>query len=379
MTQTVRVRIAIVGTTASGKSALGERIAQELANRGKAAEIVSADSMCVYRGMDVGTAKPTEADQQRWVTHGIDLVNPDEEFSVAQFQRYALAVLKAIEGRGAVAILVGGTGLYVDAVVNNLTLPGQFPEIKLALGEELGSGVPIEDLYARLVALDPDAAAKMEPNNERRILRALEVCMGSGRRFSSFGPGLVAAAASDASESAVSAEGWILCGPIWPRPELRQRISQRFSQQLVDGFVDEAARVLETYGENRSKTARQALGYRELWDHLGGNCSLSDAIDRAVLRTGQFAVRQERWFRRDPRIQWINGEALESPIRLAGWKGRSGGTRSGAETGPASKKESQAFDRPSLGDTLSAREASGEAEVSRIVNLALSREVLRHD
>jgi tRNA dimethylallyltransferase len=351
MTQTVQVRIAIVGTTASGKSALGERVAQELANRGRAAEIVSADSMCVYRGMDVGTAKPTKADQQRWATHGIDLVNPDEEFSVAQFQRYALGVLKDIEARGAVAILVGGTGLYVDAVVNNLTMPPQFPEIKLALSDELGSGTPIEDLYARLAVLDPDAAVKMEPNNERRIIRALEVCIGSGRRFSSFGPGLVAAAVSGASESTVSAEGWIVCGPIWPRPELRQRIAQRFSQQLVDGFVDEAAQVLETYGETRSKTARQALGYRELWDHLGGNCSLSDAVDRAILRTGQFAVRQERWFRRDRRIQWINGEALEPP----------------------------AFDRPSLVDALSPSEASGEAEVSRIVNLALSREVLRHD
>jgi tRNA dimethylallyltransferase len=361
MTQTIGVRIAIVGTTASGKSALGERIAQELNNRGQAAEIVSADSMCVYRGMDVGTAKPTKADQQRWPTHGIDLVDPDQEFSVAQFQRYAMAVLKDIEARGAVAILVGGTGLYVDAVVNNLTMPPQFPEIKQSLNDELALGTPIEQLYARLVSLDPDAAARMEPNNERRIIRALEVCVGSGRRFSSFGPGLVAAASgagaahtsntpdvSGASGvsgvSGPASPGWILCGPTWARPELRQRIAQRFSRQLVDGFVEEAANVLATYGEARSKTARQALGYRELWEHLGGDCSLQAAIDRAILRTGQFAVRQERWFRRDPRIHWIQGEMLDP----------------------------RGLDQVSSADTESATEAAGRREVAQIVDAALS-------
>ena len=362
MTQTGRVRIAIVGTTASGKSALGERIALELHNRGRAAEIVSADSMCVYRGMDVGTAKPTKAEQERWPTHGIDLVDPNQEFSVAEFQRYAMAVLADIEGRGAIAILVGGTGLYVDAVVNNLTMPPQFPEIKRLLIDELASGIPIEKLYARLVEVDPDAAAKMEPNNERRIIRALEVCVGSGRRFSSFGPGLVAAAsgAGVALTSGVpgvpgapglASPGWLLCGPTWARPELRQRIAQRFLRQLVDGFVEEAAMLLETYGEARSKTARQALGYRELWEHLGGDCSLPEAIDRAILRTGQFAVRQERWFRRDPRIHWIQGETLEP-------------------TG---------FEQVSGVDSTSATEASGCAEVSQIVNLALTQEVVRHD
>ncbi len=319
MTQTVGVRIAIVGTTASGKSALGERVAAELAQRGRVAEIISADSMCVYRGMDVGTAKPSKEDQKRWPTHGIDLVNPDEEFSVAEFQRYAMNVLGEIEARGAVPILVGGTGLYIDAVVNELTMPPRFPEIKQALADEVATGVPLEHLYARLANLDPDAASKMEPNNERRILRALEVCLGSGRRFSSFGPGLVAAASTASnqptapgSEPAVlSKPGWVICGPTWPRPQLRDRIAQRFAQQLVDGFVEEAASVLGRYGETRSKTARQALGYRELWGHLGGECSLEEAVDRAILRTGQFAVRQERWFRRDQRIRWIPGQSLE--------------------------------------------------------------------
>ena len=355
------VRIAIVGTTASGKSALGERIARELHSRGRAAEIVSADSMCVYRGMDVGTAKPTKADQRRWPTHGIDLVDPDQEFSVAQFQRYAVAVLKDIEARGAVAILVGGTGLYVDAVVNNLTMPPQFPEIKRSLNDELASGTPIENLYARLVGLDPGAAARMEPNNERRIIRALEVCVGSGRRFSSFGPGLVAAASgvgfADSSGAfgstsasnpsgvpVLASPGWLLCGPTWARPELRERIAQRFSQQLVDGFVEEAANVLATYGEARSKTARQALGYRELWEHLGGDCSLPAAIDRAILRTGQLAVRQERWFRRDPRIHWIQGEMLEP----------------------------RGFDHVPRADTESTTEVAGRREVAQIVDLALS-------
>ena len=339
MAQTVGVRIAIVGTTASGKSALAERIATNLGVRGRAAEIVSADSMCVYRGMDIGTAKPTPADQRQWPTHGIDLVDPNQEFSVAEFQRYALGVLREIEQRGAVAILVGGTGLYLDAVVNELTMPPQFPVIKQALIDELANGVRAQELHARLVVLDPEAATKMEANNERRIVRALEVCLGSGRPFSSFGPGLVAAqgfvgprVASDnvdqlrergevgkgaglaplASPAGSSGSGasWVLCGPTWARQVLRQRIADRFSQQLVDGFVDEARRILDQFGETRSKTARQALGYRELWSHLEGECSLEEAVERAILRTGQFAVRQERWFRRDPRINWISGEAL---------------------------------------------------------------------
>jgi tRNA dimethylallyltransferase len=334
------VRIAIVGTTASGKSALGEHIAERLGDRGRAAEIISADSMCVYRGMDIGTAKPSAQDQQRWPTHGIDLVNPDEEYSVAEFQRYALRVIAEIESRGAVPILVGGTGLYHDAVVNELTMPAQFPETKQALLDELASGTPLSDLYARLLRLDPDAAQKMEPNNERRIVRALEVCLGSGRPFSSFGPGLVAAASrpqpGDLGDSAADQASrepletapslkvsnadarWVICGPIWPRPELRERITQRFNQQLLDGFIEEAAHLLDRYGESRSKTARQALGYRELWAHLCGEGSLTEAIESAILRTRQFAVRQERWFRRDPRVIWLpnSSEPLSSGVVL---------------------------------------------------------------
>jgi tRNA dimethylallyltransferase len=344
MAQTGEVRIAIVGTTASGKSALSERIAAELGKHGRAAEIVSADSMCVYQGMDVGTAKPTKADQQRWPTHGIDLANPNEEFSVAEFQSYAMKTLAEIEQRGAVPILVGGTGLYIDAVVNELTMPPRFPEIKSTLLEELRAGTPILDFYARLVALDPEAAAKMESNNERRIVRALEVCVGSGRRFSSFGPGLVAAAGARTpaiagelnsfsdQETAAAPQRWTIWGPIWPRPELRLRIAQRFAQQLLDGFVEEAAEVLERYGESRSKTARQALGYRELWAHLSGECSREEAIEQAILRTGQFAVRQERWFRRDPRINWIPGYKLEpsQPVQPS-----QADKESGAASGPA--------------------------------------------
>ena len=373
LTQTVGVRIAIVGTTASGKSALSERIAAELNNRGRSAEIVSADSMCVYRGMDVGTAKPSKQDQQRWPTHGIDLVNPNEEFSVAEYQRYAMKVLREIEGRGAVPILVGGTGLYVDAVVNELTMPPQFPEIKTALSEELRSGTPIFELYARLVTLDPDAAVKMESNNERRIVRALEVCVGSGRRFSSFGPGLVAAAgatqaAMPGSDLAPVVQGtssepsWVICGPIWPRPQLRERIAQRFSEQLSDGFVEEAASVLSRFGETRSKTARQALGYRELWAHLGGECSLSEAIDRAILRTGQFAVRQERWFRRDQRINWIPCQGLDP--EHSGRTGQVDGQAVGKVEGQAEGQGASCFEN--LG------EAPNDVEVSRIVNLVLS-------
>jgi tRNA dimethylallyltransferase len=383
MAQTMKVRIAIVGTTASGKSALSEQIAAELAKQGRAAEIISADSMCVYRGMDVGTAKPTKSDQQRWPTHGIDLVNPNEEFSVAEFQSYAMKTLAEIEQRGAVPILVGGTGLYIDAVVNQLTMPPQFPEIKSALIEELRAGTSILDLYARLLALDPDAAAKMESNNERRIIRALEVCVGSGRRFSSFGPGLVAAAeartpteagellSSSDPEATSAAPRWTLCGPIWPRPELRLRIAQRFAQQLLDGFVEEAAEVLDRYGESRSKTARQALGYRELWAHLLGECSREEAIKQAILRTGQFAVRQERWFRRDPRINWIPGQALEPGN--SGHEETEPGSRSGqAETEGEAEAETEVETAAgtAFGIDPAPRRGNGDG-VTRLVNLVL--------
>lgn len=255
--------------------------------------------MTVYRGMDIGTAKSTASEQSAFVHHGINLVDPDTDFSVAEFQRYANGVLASIESRRATAVLVGGTGLYVDAVVNGFTLPGQFPEVRAELDRQLTSE-GITGLYARLVILDPVAAVRMQANNDRRILRALEVCVGSGRPFSSFGPGL--------QETRLTAHPLVMVAIAWPRAELRRRIETRFARQLADGFLDEAEAIRAAFGDRLSRTARQALGYRELWAYLDGDSSLNEAVELAITRTRQFAVRQERWFKRDPRIRWLTPE-----------------------------------------------------------------------
>jgi tRNA dimethylallyltransferase len=185
--------------------------------------------------------------------------------------------------------LVGGTGLYLRAIVDGLSIPGRFPEV----AEELG-GTATTALHDRLRELDPVAAARVEPGNRRRIVRALEVTMGSGRPFSSYGPGL----------EAYPPTGFRLVGVALPAGVVSARIAARYDQQLADGFLDE---VRDLAGRDRglSRTAGQALGYRELLAHLRGDCALDEAVDHAVRRTRQFARRQRAWFRRDPRIEWF--------------------------------------------------------------------------
>ena len=280
-----------MGPTASGKSALALEVARRLGD----VELVSADSMQVYRGMDVGTAKATEAEQAEIPHHLLDVANPDEDFSVARFQSATAEALAAIEARGHRALVVGGTGLYVQAVVDALALPGEWPELKA----ELEVHAP-EELYRRLLDSDPVAAARIEPGNTRRLVRALEVTIGSGRPFSSFGPGL----------GAYPSTRFRLAGVWLPRQVLAERIATRYRDQLAAGFVDEVRRLRG----RMSRTARQALGYKELLDHLAGACTLDEAVDRAVVRTRQFARRQRAWFRRDPRITWMG--ASRNPLEL---------------------------------------------------------------
>ncbi|CAB4885780.1 unannotated protein [freshwater metagenome] len=254
-------------------------------------EIVAVDAMQVYRDMDIGTAKPTAADQRAVPHHCIDLVEPGEVFTVAEFQRCARTALSDIAGRGHTAMLVAGTGMYLTAVIDNLTLPGEWPEIRLRLEAETN----IDALFGQLTALDPSAAAKIEPGNQRRIVRALEVCLGSGRPFSSFGPGTSAYPPIDT----------VQIGLRWPRDLLTERIAQRVRQMMDQGLLAEVQGLLDRPG-GLSRTARQALGYRELIAVLEGSCTIDAAVTEIILRTRQFAVRQERWFRRDPRVQWVD-------------------------------------------------------------------------
>lgn len=288
-------RLAIIGPTASGKSS----VALELCRRIGDAEIVSIDAMQVYRGMDIGTATPSAAERTEIRHHLIDLVEPTSEFTVAQFQAAYVEALADIDRRSKRAVLVGGTGLYLRAVTDGLTLPGQWPDIRTRLEHEAAAVGP-EVLHERLRERDPLAASRMEPTNVRRIVRALEVVEGSGRPFSEFGPGFDSYMESDV----------VQVGIRWPREVLASRIEARVRSMIEAGWVDEVRALVADAGSvPLSRTAAQALGYKELIEHVQGRLSLAAAVDMIVLRTRQFAVRQERWFRRDPRIRWFDVES----------------------------------------------------------------------
>jgi tRNA dimethylallyltransferase len=285
--------LVILGATASGKSELALGVADLI----EGVELISIDSMQIYRGMNVGTATPTAEEQARARHHLIDLVEPTEMFSVGEFQRLARSALAEIRARDGVPVLVGGTGLYLRAVIDDLEIPDRYPSIR----EELEQEPDVVALHTRLSELDPTAASRMEPGNRRRIIRALEVTIGSGRPFSSFGPGLETYAEMPFVQVALR----------WPRETLHERIAARYERQLSDGFVEEV-RGLADLG--LSRTAAHALGYREVLRHLDGECSLAEAMNDAIIRTRQFARRQHSWFRRDPRIRWVDMPATAGDL-----------------------------------------------------------------
>lgn len=292
-----RSPIVIVGPTACGKSSLG----LELAQRTPGAEIVSADAKAVYAHMDIGTAKVTAAEQALVPHHLINMVQPTEDYTVTLFAEHVKAVMADLRARNAPAILVGGTGLYMQAVVDGFTIPPAFPEIK----EELEADPETEKMWLRLKTLDPEAAAKMEKNNHRRVVRALEVCLGTGRKFSSYGPGVDAYPPTD----------FCLVGLEIDRGVMDRRIDARYEAQMEAGFLDEVAAL----PSELSRTAAQALGYRELLDHIAGNLTLEEALDLARARTKKFARRQQRWFRRDPRIKWFSALAPDLVDQVETW------------------------------------------------------------
>ncbi len=292
--------LVLVGPTASGKSA----IALEAAGTLRDVEIVSVDSMQVYRGMDIGTAKPTARERAAVPHHLIDVADPDEEWSVARFQAAARAAVDDITGRGRRALLVGGTGLYVQAVVDPLTFPPQDLVVRAELADAACTDDGLASAYAELAQLDPVAAARIEPGNTRRIVRALEVIRLTGDPFSSFGPGL--------QTYGDTVFPVVMAGIEIPIPVLDARIEARFARMREAGLVEEARRLAAHGGLSRS--ARQAIGYKEVLAYLEGDTSLDAALDEAVRRTKRFARRQVRWFRRDPRITWL--QAGENPCDL---------------------------------------------------------------
>jgi tRNA dimethylallyltransferase len=285
--------LAIVGPTASGKSGLAFALARELGD----VEIVSLDSMQVYRGMDIGTAKPSGAERAAVVHHLVDVADPDDDWSVARTQAGAREALRDIEARGRRALLVGGTGLYVRSVVDDLRIPGEDParraELEVATEEVEG----LRTAFRELQHLDPVAASRIEPLNRRRIIRALEVIHLTGRPFSSFGPGV-----DHFGPPAVAVQ---MIGLWLPRAGHAQRIANRVDAMRAAGLVDEV-RALASAPGGLSRSAGQAIGYREVLAYLRGDVpALESALDLVVRRTRAFARRQRMWFRRDPRITWL--------------------------------------------------------------------------
>ncbi|RBM11115.1 tRNA (adenosine(37)-N6)-dimethylallyltransferase MiaA [Streptomyces sp. PT12] len=283
--------VAVVGPTAAGKSDLGVALARRLGG-----EVVNADSMQLYRGMDIGTAKLTPAERGGVPHHLLDIWDVTRTASVAEYQRLARERIDALLAAGRVPVLVGGSGLYVRGAIDTLDFPGTDPAVRARLEEELerlGSGA----LHARLAEADPPAARAILPSNGRRIVRALEVIEITGEPFTARLPGA-------ADERSVYPTLQIGVGV--ERPELDARIAERVDLMWRAGLVEEV-RSLERAGLREGRTASRALGYQQILAALAGECGQEEAREETVRATRRFARRQESWFRRDPRVRWLSG------------------------------------------------------------------------
>lgn len=301
--------VAVVGPTAAGKSDLGLALAQALDG-----EVVNADAMQLYRGLDVGTAKLTVAERQGVPHHLLDVLDVTDTASVAAYQREARAVVESLRAQGRTPVLVGGSGLYVQAVVDDLEFPGTDPDLRARFEAELaeqGSGA----LHARLAELDPAAAAAVLPSNGRRIVRALEVIALTGRPFTATMP-RIGAPRYDA----------VLLGVDRDVAELDERIATRVEAMVAGGLVDET-RALAGRGLREGRTAARALGYQQVLEALdaaGGDdrtldaAAITDAAARTVVATRRFVRRQRSWFRRDHRIHWFDGAAPDLAEQAVG-------------------------------------------------------------
>ncbi|CAM5603024.1 MULTISPECIES: tRNA (adenosine(37)-N6)-dimethylallyltransferase MiaA [Streptomyces] len=284
--------IAVVGPTAAGKSDLGVALARHLGG-----EVVNADSMQLYRGMDIGTAKLTVPERQGVPHHLLDIWDVTRAANVAEYQRLARAEIDRLLAEGRTPVLVGGSGLYVRGAIDALDFPGTDPEVRARLEAELaeqGSGA----LHARLAAADPEAARAILASNGRRIVRALEVIEITGRPFTANLPGHEAVYDT------------VQIGVDVARPELDERIARRVDRMWDEGLVDEVRR-LEGEGLREGRTASRALGYQQVLAQLAGECTEQEARNETVRATKRFARRQDSWFRRDPRVHWLSGAAAD--------------------------------------------------------------------
>lgn len=292
--------VAVVGATAAGKSGLSLDLAERLDG-----EIVNTDAMAVYRGMDIGTAKLPEYERRGIPHHLLDLLDVTEPLTVAEFQSRARAVVAEIRGRGRTAVLVGGSALYTRAVLDRFEFPGTDPAVRRELEAELDRvGAPA--LHTRLAEADPDAAARILPDNGRRIVRALEVVRITDRPFSAQLP-----------EHEYVDPHSIQIGIDIDRPTLDPRIEQRVRAMFEAGFVDEVRRLLDA-GLADGRTARTAIGYREVASFLAGETSLDEAIEQTTTATRRFSRRQDSWFRKDPRVIWVGWDDPDRVDRAEG-------------------------------------------------------------
>ncbi|HET9871261.1 MAG TPA: tRNA (adenosine(37)-N6)-dimethylallyltransferase MiaA [Propionibacteriaceae bacterium] len=284
--------VVLVGPTAVGKSALALAVASRLGSTGVPAEIVNADSMLVYRGMDIGTAKPSLAERAGVPHHLLDILDITDTATVAEFQRLARAAIADCRHRSVVPILVGGSALYVRAIVDDFEFPGTDPALRAQLEAELAA-VGAERMHARLASGDPGAAAQIEPANGRRIVRAMEVGLLTGKPYNAQLP-----------SRTYRLPGVTQIGLDLDRPSLDIRIAQRVQRMWAEGFVDEVRR-LAAAGLRQGVTASRALGYRQVLQFLDGQISEEQAQDLTISATRRFARRQDSWFRKDERIRWL--------------------------------------------------------------------------
>jgi tRNA dimethylallyltransferase len=292
--------VAVVGPTAAGKSALGIALAHAVGG-----EVVNADSMQLYRGMDIGTAKLAPEEREGVPHHVLDIWDVTEPASVAAYQRVARAAVDGVRARGRVPILVGGSGLYVRAVLEEFEFPGTDAGLRASLEADLAAEGPAP-LYERLRAADPDAAAKILPTNGRRIVRALEVIALTGAPFTASLPD--PKPYYDAVQIGVD------------RDDLATRVAERVDVMFAAGLVAETAALTER-GLREGRTASRALGYQQVLAHLAGELTIEEAREETVRATRRFVRRQRTWFRRDTRVAWLDAtraDLVDAALAVAG-------------------------------------------------------------